>query len=106
MDLSDAIDFFKGLTSIIVEKEFLEQVDRIHQSGLETIRIEALARRKKMSADITTIQKFDISIELIKYQYERIKPMLSPLGITAMNKFLSDLENRRKRLVYEKIYHM
>jgi hypothetical protein len=105
MDIADYVDFLKDVTSVLAEKEFLGDVERIHQSALETIKTDAMARRKKMSADIALIQKFDISIEQIRFQYERIKPMLSSAGITIMNNNLSDLENKRKLYVYEKRRH-
>jgi hypothetical protein len=96
------LDMVKGLVGIYKEQEFLVQTGRIHQSCLETIKAEAEARRKKASAVIISIQEYDMALECLWFQVNRVIGNFSNEGRSALDNYIKDIQYQRQKLVQEK----
>jgi hypothetical protein len=95
-------DIIKGLTGIFKEQEFLTQVENFHQSCLETIKIDADARRKKANSIISAIQQYDMALELLQFQINRVKKDFSNEGRVSLDNYIKDIQYQRSKLVQEK----
>ncbi|GHV30386.1 hypothetical protein FACS1894167_11150 [Synergistales bacterium] len=102
MDFSDVIDALKYVSSVAKESEYLKCVEDIRQSGLETLRVEASARREKQSAAIKALHSFDIEMVKLRVILGLAKQNRTESESTALENCISDLEKQRARLVQDK----
>ena len=96
------LDVLNHAIKICKEKEYLALQEKLHRSYIELMAVEANTRREKVSEIIKSMQIFDRELKLLKFEYVRVKEKFNIKNISAIDKYISEIEQIRKRLSLEK----
>ena len=97
-----ALDIFNHAIKICKEQEYRQLEEKLHSSYIELMAVEANCRRQKASAIIKSMQIFDRELKLLKFEYGRVKGRFDIESISAIEKYISEIEQLRKKLSLEK----
>lgn len=103
MDLKvDFLELFSGAMKICKEQEYYDLQDKVHQSYLELMQVEARTRRAKASVLIKSIQTIDRELIMLQFEYERVKAKYLLDKIEAVDQYIIGIEKARGDLVLAK----
>lgn len=103
MDMQiNVLDIFNKALKICKEKECLALKQRLHNSYIKLMAVEADCRREKASTIIRSMQILDRELTLLKFEYGRVKGRFSIDNISAIEKYINEIEHVRKKLALEK----
>ncbi|KUO74921.1 MAG: hypothetical protein APF81_08185 [Desulfosporosinus sp. BRH_c37] len=96
------LDIFNHAIKICKEQEYLALEEKLHISYLELMAVESNCRRQKSSAIITSMQTVDRELKLLKFEYGRVKERFKIQRLLAIENYINEIEQFRKKLLFEK----
>jgi len=96
------LDVLTNAVKICHEKEYLALERKLHKSYSQLMEVESNCRRQKASAIITSMQIVDRELKLLIFEYCRVKKKFNIQHILAIEKYINEIEQFRKKLLFEK----
>jgi|GEM_PF-6207811 len=97
-----ALDALTHAVKICQEHEYFALEEKVHKSYLQLMAVESDCRRQKSSAIITSMQTVDRELKLLIFEYCRVKERFKIQHISAIEIYINEIEQFRKKLLFEK----
>lgn len=99
---SELSEIIKHVVEYYTECKYLEFKQKLHNSYIELMAVEADCRRKNASIIIKSIQTCDRELQLLKFEYGKLRNKYNIEEIPVMEKYIKGIERFRNKLVSEK----
>jgi hypothetical protein len=102
MDISEILKGLKLALTYQKEQEILASIERVHQSAMETLRVDADTRRLEVRAIIRAMNELEAAIISFEFHYKRLKPSFGSESVALIDAHIQGLKDKRQKLAQEK----